>query len=171
MSETKQIVRNEVSWPLDSYKIVKGDRKDKEYLCPTVTNPATWELAQKWVGVPVIQATVQKMLKGVFQALYFDNLNDETGELNEAKFLVEGAEFTSTGMKLKEIRELLAETEENNAQLIAKAMKNPALFADVNWQKEIEEGNNLRAMYKAMEEQRSRKGKAETEAEPAVAVA
>lgn len=170
MTETKTITRNEISWPLSIYKIVKGDKKDKEYLCPTITNPETWELAQKWIGIPIITATVQRMLKQTFQALYFDNIDEATGELNETKFLTEGAEFTSTGMKLKEIRELLAETEENNAQLLSRATKNPALFADPQWQADIEAGNNLRAMYKAMEEQRSRKGKEDKEAEPAVAV-
>lgn len=170
MSEQKTITRNEVNWPLKTFKIVKGDKKDKEYLCPDITDPTTWELAQKWIGIPIITATVQRMLKQTFQALYFDNIDETTGEFNEGKFLTEGAEFTSTGLKLKEIRELLAETEEANAQLIAKAMKNPALFTDPAWQKEIEDGNNLRAMYKAMEEQRSRKGKPEAEAEPSVVV-
>jgi len=165
----ESIVRNDITKELKTYKIVKGVNKDKEYLAPDVSDPQEWEQNQKWVGLPHVINCVQTFLKRTFQELWFDNIGDD-GVHNMAKFLTEAADFTAAGMKLKEIKDKLEELQAQQGQLIAKLEPDSTGGFPASAMAAIKELNESILVLKAMAEARSRK-KAETEAEPAVAVA
>jgi len=162
MPEVQTLNRNEVDMPLKPFKIVKGVNKDKEYLAPDITDVNNWENNLKWIGLPNVISCVQTFLKRTFQELWFDNVDETTGEFNMSKFLAEAADFTSAGMKLKEINDRLDELQATQGIIIRdKDLSDPNVIA------QIKELNESILVFKAMKEARSRK-KAEVEAEPAV---
>lgn len=162
------IIRNGISKALSVFKIVKGDNKDKEYLAPVIS-VETWSQDAEWIGVPNIVNVLQTYLKRTYQSIYFDNV-DENGVFNKDKFLAEAADFTSTGMKLKEINEQLDELQAKQGIIFQQAeLGADGLFVNPNDVAAMREIAKNIQILRAMKEARSRK-KAEVEPEAAVAV-
>lgn len=174
MSDLNNVVisRNGVDKTLSKFKIVKGDRKDKEYLAPSIT-VENWDSDAKWLGVANLVNVAQKWVKAAFQSNWFDSFDAE-GNFNLPKFIKESEDFTSTGMKLSEINDQLDEAQAKQALLIMNAETDAetGMFKNGADIKAIKEINETIVALRAMREARSRKGKeAEAPAEPAVAVA
>lgn len=167
-----ELERNGLVKQLSRYQIVKGDRKGTVYFAPKVnfTTQEEWEADVKWFGLETVATTLQTFAKRVFQDIFLGAVGED-GVFNLQQFLKEAADFTSSGMKLKEIKDKMEETQAMVAEKLQKAT--PADFGNPEWQKDITELNSLILGLKAMAESRSRKKNkdAESEAEPAVEVA
>lgn len=176
MSEQKTVTRNGIALPLRTFKIVKGDNKDKEYLAPNVNSPEILKdqdqikMVLDWFGIPNVFNELQTRIKKVAQDCWFGNIDKETGQVNIEVYLNELADFTSSGLKLKEIRDRIDELQAQLGELVMKMVPDAegkfdttALAAAQDLQKDIN-------ILKAQAEKRSRKGREEKEDEPAVAV-
>jgi len=173
MSETMpSITRNGVTKTLSMFKIVKGKRKDTEYLAPKVdfSSPETWAQEVLWCGLQNVANVLQTFYKRAAQDIWLNNINPD-GTRNEAKFLKEMEDFTSAGMKLKEIWDKYEEVQATLGMRIKVATV--ADFTNPEWQTETRTLSEYGLVLKAMADDRSRKNKpeAEEEAEAAVAVA
>jgi len=158
------IERNGVNKTLGNYEIVKGDKKGTKYQAPTITIE-NYETDVVWFGVSNIVNCVQTWAKRTFQQLHFDNVRED-GTFDEAKWLAEAADFTSAGMKLKDINEKIDELSTLQAQLVQTF--DPSDTAQVANIREL--GQQI-LVYKAMAEAKSRKKTTEVEEAAAVPVA
>lgn len=163
MSNKIAVERNGVNLEFGSFKILKGKRANTEYPAPVVTADNVSEVAE-WIGVSNLVNELQTLLKRKFQNIY-DQAVGEDGVFNMPLFLKYAAEFTSAGLKLKEITDKLDELQAELTKLIDGAdLTSPAT------QGKVRELNDQIRAYRQMKEDRQRKPKEETEAEPAVAV-
>ncbi len=164
------VEKNDVSIATDTFKIVKGDKKDKTYPAIPVT-PENFNDFLKWFGMGNAASVLQTFVKQACQRAYFDAVDKLSGVFNETKFVLDLKNLASAGMKLKDIRDKIAEITENQAALFQEAIKN--LENGQIASRYVEPMNKLNEeflAYKAMEEARERTPKDE-EAEPSVPVA
>ena len=157
---TQSVTRNGVSKVLSIFKILKGDNKNKRYLAPQLDS-ASADTDLKWFGMEHAFGVLNTYLKRVFQETWLENIDPTTGQFNLAKFLTEGADFTSTGMKLKELDDKIDELQAAAALLVmngdiwkdrATGEKSPDLL-------KVGELNSSILVYKAMRDKKSRKDK------------
>ena len=156
---------------MKQHKILKGKRADAVYLAPEVTAENINNII-KWYGLPNLINTLATDLKHKFQQIYFNAVDKTTGVFNLAKFELDAAQFTSSGMKMKEINDKLDELQASLNKLLfgAQCFPNPAEPADSAYnvnaarlQKEVMELNSQIRAYMAMKEERSRKSKEDEE--------
>lgn len=165
------IVRNGLNLVLSAFKIVKGDNKGKQYRAPAVTKENLQAYIQ-WAGIDNVVSVLQKHGKSVFQSIWFDAIDEKTGEFLTPKFIEEGTKFDVAGLKLKEINELLDEAQEKQIQLMNTSSLDPATGTfPPEITKQLLAVRDQLASLRAMRDERSRKpAKSENEAAPAVEV-
>lgn len=163
------IVRNGIELTLSPYKIVKGNRKNQRYLAPTVTRDNI-DRIREWFGVDNEINVLLKNVKSTFQDIWFDAFDEKTGEFLQEKFVTEAAKFDVAGLKLKEINDQLDEAVEKQSQLMSSAALDENGQFPVDVTKEMLKLRDTIAALRAMRDERSRKPKADTDAEPAVEV-
>jgi len=160
--------KTDVSFDLTTFQIVKGKNFGTRYLCPEITLE-NWDKAVEWFGKVNLINIVQTYSKRMFWSIWCHNTNTD-GSFNMVGFLTEAADFTSAGLKLKEIRDKIDELQAELTKLLDEGNIGTAPdgtpTADLVKLKEL--GNQIRG-YKDMEDKRSRKPETETEDEPAVA--
>lgn len=163
MSNHITVERNGVNLDFTNFKILKGKRANTEYPAPSVTADNIGNVIE-WIGTANLINELQTLLKRKFQNIS-DQATGEDGVFNLPLFLKYAAEFTSAGMKLKEIADKLDELSAELTKLI-----DGADLTDAGVQAKVRELNDQIRAYRQMKEDRQRKPKEETEAEPAVAV-
>ena len=148
---------------MTNFRILKGKNADKFYPAPKVT-PANIGDIIKWMGESNLVNELQTLLKRKFQNIASDATSDETG-FDETLFVKYATEFTSAGLKLKEINDKLDELQAQLTKLIdaGEWQTNPEVA------KELAELNNQVRAYRQMREDRQRKPKEEAEDAPSVA--
>ncbi len=162
------ITRNGVPLELKTYKIVKGDNKGKRYLAPTIT-PENFNDIQTWIGQPNVIAVEQRNLKQSFQSIFFDSFDEKTGEFLHEKFVKEAENFTNAGLKKAEIEQQLDEAQGQQVDLMAGGLDENGQFSPETTKKMLALRDTIAAL-RAMLDEKSRKGKADKEAEAAVEV-
>ena len=155
------------------FKILKGKRADTVYNAPLVTVENVQDVID-WIGIPTLVNEFGTLLKRKFQNIHFGAVLED-GTFNQEKFLIDAANFTATGMKMKEINDKLEELSASIAKMLhagtyskrghdgkptTEALEAQSALAKL--------GDESRA-YMAMKEERSRKPKEEEVEEPAVA--
>ena len=183
MSETKNIVRNDVTVALEPQKILKGKREGVVYLAPAVTVENLSTII-KWIGDTNLVSELGSLLKRKFQNIHFNAVDEQTGQVNMERFLLDAANFTSTGMRLKEITDKLEELQAALTKIIMGggwqgvpttdgapvAADGSNLTPAGKLQAEMNKLNEQIIAYTQMKEDRQRKPKEEEETAPAVAV-
>ena len=157
------VSRNEASIPFTNFRILKGKRADTFYPAIDVTK-IDRALLEKWVGESNWINMVQTSLKKVFQ-LIAANCTNEAGVFDENLFSKYAADFTTTGMRLKEIRDKIDELTAELTKII-----NGGLWATDDQVKNQMLAMNKELMtYRQMEEYKKRTPKTEEDAdEPSV---
>ena len=161
------VTRNDITLNYGLQKILKGDNKGKEYPCPNVST-TEWEQLASWLGLAQVKTIVGNWIKQVHQKLYWDCIDESTGEFNLDKFLAKAKDLTAAGLKLKEIEDKIDELQEQLAMRIHSAT--PADFANPVWQAETNKLNDESRGYRAMWEDRKRAPKKEIDVVASVAV-
>lgn len=184
MYETNPVVtRNGVSVELQPQKILKGKRAETVYLAPNVT-PENLSTILSWIGASNLVGEIASLIKRKFQNIHFNAFDETTQQVNLERFLLDAANFTSAGMRLKEIVDKLEELQASLTKIIMGGKWQGAATTDN--QPTAEDGSNLTeagklqaemqklneqiVAYLQMKEDRQRKPKEEQETEPAVAV-
>lgn len=162
------ITRNDVALKLSPYKIVKGDNKGKKYLAPTVTAD-NLDTIISWFGKENVAGVLQKNGKANFQSLWFDAFDEKTGEFLQAKFVKEAENFTQAGLKKAEIEQQLDEAQGKQVDLMAAELDEHGQFSPEVTKKMLALRDTIAAL-RAMLDEKSRKGKADKNEEPAVEV-
>jgi len=166
---------NDISIELSTFQIVKGDNAGKQYLAPKITVENLDQMIE-WHGRGNVVNILQTFDKRTFWSIWVDAIMPD-GTFNMVKFLKEAADFTSTGMKLKEIREKMAEVQAELSLLIRDGDISTTIVVNPDGSKtkvksadllKIDKLNDEFLAYKDMEEKKARPGKAETADEPAV---
>jgi len=157
------VERNNTALEFGNFKILKGKRANTEYPAPVVTPENLAEVCA-WIGTSNLVNELQTLLKRKFQNIY-DQAVGEDGVFNLPLFVKYAAEFASSGLKLKEIADKLDELQAELTKLI-----DGADLTDSSVQGKVRELNDQIRAYRQMKEDRQRKPKEETDAEPAVAV-
>ena len=157
------VERNDVSLSFGTFKILKGKRADTQYPAPVVTVENLNEVS-KWIGAANLVNELQTLLKRKFQNIA-DQAVGEDGVFNLALFLKYAADFTSAGLKLKEIADKLDELQAELTKII-----DTGDLSDHNIQVQLRELKDQILAYRQMKEDRQRKPKEESVDEPAVAV-
>lgn len=162
------IKRNEIELPLARFKIVKGARKTKEYLAPSITMENLQKVLE-WYGVKEVIKVLQKDAKANFQSIFFDAL-DEKGFWSEERFIREATTFTQAGQKKADLERELDEAQGRQLDLMQDGL-DPATgtFKPDVAKKMIEVSEEIRAL-RALLDEKSRKNKPEEEPQPAVQV-
>jgi len=164
MSEKYTVTRNGVVKELSTFKIIRGDNKDKEYPAPQFAAD-TWEQDAKWLGIDTLLGIAQTFVKRAAQELWLDNVKED-GTIDVPKFLQELSDFTSASMKLADLKERYDELVAKQGMLVDKLDDTPT-------PEELKAIKDLRVaiqVVKAQMDTKSRKTKPETNAEAAVAV-
>jgi flagellar capping protein FliD len=157
------ITRNGVTLSLGTFKILKGKRADQEYPAPVVSAENLPDITS-WVGTSNLINELQTLLKRRFQSIYADSI-DTNGQFNQALFEKYATDFTSAGLKLKEIQTKLDELSAQLSKLIDEGD-----MSDEGTRASIKELNDQVRAYRQMKEDRQRKPKEEDEEEAAVEV-
>lgn len=162
-----KVTRNEVDLGLKNHKILKGKRADTYYPAPEVT-AANLSHIQKWMGEANFINMCQTYLKRTFQTIAANAVNSETGLFDEALFVKYAEDFTTSGLKLKEINDKLDELQAQLTRLIDAG----EWVTNDEKKKELQDLNAQVRAYRQMKEDRQRKPKADEDEEssPAVAV-
>lgn len=183
MSDNKTITRNGIDVALEQQKILKGKRADTVYLAPPV-NIENLPTILKWIGDTNLVNEVGSLIKRKFQNIWFNAVDEATGQVNMERFLLDAANFTSAGMRLKEITDKLEELQASLTKIImgggwqgVPTTDNQPLAVDESnispagrLQAEMNKLNEQIVAYLQMKEDRQRKPKEEVEPEAAVAV-
>lgn len=166
---SQTVIRNDVSVEVKGTKILKGKRAETVYLAPEVT-PENLSTIVKWIGDATLVNELASLLKRKFQNIWFNAVDETTGEVNMERFLVDAANFTATGMKLSEIGIKLDELQGSLTKIIMAGKWQEATPEGAALQADIMKLNGEIRAYMAMKEDRQRKTKDEEEAAPAITV-
>lgn len=162
------IIRNDQAVTTTSYKILKGKRANTEYPAPAVTADNLSEILN-WIGKSTLLTEVQTLLKRKFQQIYFSCVGED-GVFNEELFLKYATDFTSAGMKLSEINNMLDELTEQFTTLMDSMESVEDTDKLLELKKEMKSISDQIKTYKQMREDRSRKPKEDEAEEPSVPV-
>ena len=157
------VERNGTNLAFSQFKILKGKRANTEYPAPVVSVDNIAEVIE-WIGTANLVNELQTLLKRKFQNIY-DQAVGEDGVFNLPLFLKYASEFTSAGLKLKEIADKLDVLKAELTKLI-----DGADLTSHSVQGQVRELNDQIRAYRQMKEDRQRKPKEEAEAEASVAV-
>ena len=158
------IDRNGVSLPMTAFKILKGKRANSFYPAPKI-EVGNLQATIDWIGEANIVNELQTLLKRKFQNITVESTPEDTGVFDEALFAKYAADFTSAGMKLKEINDKLDELQ---AQLTRLIDAGDFATSEVKM-KELTDLNSQVRAYRQMKEDKQRKPKTEEDEEPSVA--
>lgn len=163
------ISRNGLNLALSDWKIVKGNNKGNQYKAPAVTSENLAQYIQ-WAGEKHVLAVLQKDAKVTFQGIWFDSFKEDTGEFLLPKFVEEGSKFDQSGLKIKEIDDLIDEATERQLQLMAGGLDPATGGFTVEASRQLLETRELLMSYRAMREERSNKKKKSDSSDAAPAV-
>lgn len=151
---------DKVAMPFKFFRILKGKRADTFYPAPEVT---TENLAQieKWIGIPNLINQIQTNLKRIMQVIASQSINSETGMFDEALFTKYATDFTTTGMKLKDINLKLDELQAQLSRMIDTGL----WLTDEKAKKELTVLNEQVRAYRQMRDDKQRKPVADEDEE------
>lgn len=158
------VIRNNVDKALSTFKIIRGDNKDKEYPAPSIS-AETLQDDIKWLGEGTVVSVLQTFVKRACQELWLDNVKDD-GTVDTTRFLAEVADLTSASLKLADLKEKYDELVARQGMLVERMGDEPS----TNDLKEIREVATAIKVVKSQMDAKSRKNKPEAVAEAAVAV-
>lgn len=100
------VARNNVSKTLSQMVFgKKSPNAGKVFFAPIVDVSVQDDVT--WTGIDSINGMVNKALRLIFADLYVDNLDEKTGEFNQANWEAEAADFTAGVAKLSDLEEQL----------------------------------------------------------------
>ena len=156
----------EVGLELIDFSILKGKREGTVYKAPEVTLE-NLDKVLAWIGRGNLLNEISTILKRKSQNIWFNAIGSD-GVIDLTRFVTDMENFSTSGMKIKEIDDKLTEL---SAQL-TKIVRAGVLFqtgteADAAKAEATRLADEIRA-YTAMREDRSRTPKVEEADEPAV---
>lgn len=169
------IERGDVALKMEPFKILKGKRADTFYPAPKVTIENLPQIIQ-WIGNTNLVNELQTLLKRKFQSIASDSVSAE-GVFDEALFTKYAVEFSSAGMKLKELTDKI---EELSAIAVSAIDKGTFSLDGVEYETfsvidgkpkasvEFQKLNDSIRAYRQMKEDRQRKPKEEETEEASV---
>lgn len=163
------VERNGIKKQLSAYKIIRGKRENTVYFAPKLdaSSPEAIQADLTWFGWADVVAALQVGAKKAFQDVFFGCFN-EAGEFNLAQFIQEATDFTSAGLKMKELKDMIEENQSTLSERVAGAKAED--WGNVEWQQENKRLADLINGLKAKAEARSKKKDEADEAEPSVEV-
>lgn len=161
------INRNDVGLNLEFFRILKGENENKFYPAPRVT-PENLQTFLSWLGTTTLISELQTVVKRKFQNIA-KSATGEDGVFNVELFVKYATEFTSAGMRIKEINDKLEELDAELMKIIDAGAWEGTDEAAVAARHRINELKDEKNAYKQMKEDKQRKPKAdEAEEVPSV---